>query len=136
MRNRVRRNAGFTLIELMVVIVILGLLVGLVGPNVMKAVDDGRISTAKAQMATMRDAVRAYKMKKGRYPDSLEEAKDELADSTIPKDPWGNDYRYEKTGKNSFDIVCYGGDGQEGGEDEVDQDIRLADLTRQSAEKQ
>jgi general secretion pathway protein G len=135
MRNRVPRNAGFTLIELMVVIVILGLLVGLVGPNVMKAVDDGRISTAKAQMATMRDAVKTYRIKKGRLPDSMEEAKDEMSDGTIPKDPWGNDYRYEKTGKNTFDIVCYGGDGQEGGEDEVDQDIHLKDLTTQSAEK-
>ncbi len=131
--SRRRPQSGFTLIELMVVIVILGLLATIVGPNVQKFTDDGRQQTAKTQMSSLRQAVETYRLRKGKIPDSLEEAKEWLQDGTIPDDPWGNKYRYEKKSKKEFDIVCLGADGEEGGEDEYDADIHLTDLTKSSS---
>lgn len=135
MIRNTRRSRGFTLIELMVVIVILGLLVTIVGPNVQRFMVKGRIQTAKTQMSNLKTAVEQYRLEKGRLPDSLEECKDWLADGTLPKDPWGGDYKYVKDGKKKYDIVCYGEGGEEGGEDEAEADIHLADLTKGEAEQ-
>lgn len=135
MRQRRPSERGFTLIELMVVIVILGLLVSIVGPNVNRHLVQSRINAAKIQMSQLRDAVEAYRLEKRHLPDSLNDLVDgngggHLPGTEVPKDPWGNDYRFEKTDKKRFDIVCLGGDGQEGGEDDEDRDIHLADLNK------
>lgn len=125
------RSGGFTLIELMVVIVILGLLVGLVGPNVYKKLEEGRVDIAKTQMASIESVIEQYRMKKRKLPDSLEEIKDEMQNGEIPKDPWGNDYKYVKTGRDKYDLTCLGADGEEGdGDSEFDKDISRADIRK------
>ena len=130
-----RRTAGFTLIELMVVIVILGLLVTIVGPNVQKFMERGRIQTAKTQMANLQQACETYRLEKGRLPESLDEVKENLQQETVPKDPWGNEYRYVKLSKKKYDIICYGEGGEEGGEETTaEKDIHLEDLLKSAAD--
>jgi len=130
------RRWGFTLVELMVVIVILGLLAGLVAVNVVGRITQAKINTARAQIKTFEDAVLQYKMDTGQYPPNdygllalIEPPpgvtgwnKDGYLHTTeIPTDPWGNAYNYwypsEWPGMK-FDIWSWGADGQEGGEDE------------------
>jgi len=131
------RSRAFTLIELMVVLVILGLLAGLVGTKVIRYIAKAKVTTAQAQIKLLHDAVNNFKIDTGRYPDSLEDLVREPPDVTgwnpegylegatvIPKDPWGNDYYYDYPGERStFDIYSYGADGKEGGENDEDKDI-------------
>jgi len=127
---------GFTLIELMVVIFIIGIMASFVGVNVMKHVAQARITSTRAQIKVFSSAAKDYKMDTGQYPDNamglqalvepppgainwhpdgyLDEA------SEVPLDPWGNDYQYQFPGEYStFDIFSYGPDGQEGGDDDI-----------------
>lgn len=139
MPQRRRRN-GFTLIELMVVIVILGLLAGLVVPNVGRYLAEAKVGIAKSQMAVFEREVENFKRAKNRLPDSLNELIDSdgngfLPGTEIPKDPWGGEYQYSKTDRRKFEIVCLGADGQEGGEAEEDKDITLADVHKTSSEE-
>ena len=136
--------AGFTLIELMVVLVILGLLAGLVGTKVIRYIAKAKITTARAQISLLHDGVNQYKIDTGEYPDNsvgLDALVQEPAGVTgwnpegylegkneVPKDPWGNDYYYDYPGERStFDIYSYGADGKEGGETEEDKDIYNSD---------
>jgi general secretion pathway protein G len=132
-RTRWKQAKGFTLIELIVVIVILGLLAGLVVPRLFKHVGQAKIATAKAQIAAFQTALGAYKLDTGKFP-TTEEALQALRTAPpgvrnwngpylpkdIPLDPWGNPYVYKYPGDHGDepDIVSYGADGRPGGEGE------------------
>lgn len=130
MRKRTRdddREAGFTLVELMVVIVIIGLLATVVVINVMPATDRAALTKAKADISTLEQGVEMYRLNKLRYPtgdQGLRAVVDEGYLKRLPNDPWGNPYRYSAPGRDGrkFDVYSYGADGREGGEGE-DADI-------------
>ena len=114
-------ESGFTLVELMVVIVIIGLLATVVIINVLPATDKAAITKAKADVATLEQGVEMYRLNKLRYPsgsEGLQAVTSEGYVKRLPKDPWGNDYRYAQPGRDGrqFDIYSYGADGREGGE--------------------
>jgi general secretion pathway protein G len=118
---------GFTLVELMVVILIIGLLATIVIINVMPATDQAAVTKARADIATLEQGVEMYRLKHMRYPagaDGLQLLVGERLVKRLPKDPWGNPYRYAAPGRDGreFDIYSYGADGREGGEDQ-DADI-------------
>ncbi|TAH38529.1 MAG: type II secretion system protein GspG [Planctomycetota bacterium] len=140
-RNRNRRlRRGFTLIEIMVVVLIIGLLATLVGQNVIRALFTGKTTKAKSDISSLVNAVTMYKAQKGTWPDSIEELAevDETGQSflqgnRVPKDPWGNDYYYEppRSGSSEFEIISYGSDGAQGGEGE---DADISSLTMNDEE--
>ena len=132
--GRGRRTAGFTLIELMVVIVIIGMLLALVGPRLLGAADDAKLTTARAQISNFKQALDMYKLKIGKYPTTAEglsalisnsSGRNFLDQDSLPKDPWKNDYEYTSPGTqgHEFEIVCYGSDAAPGGTGEYDTDI-------------
>ena len=114
-------DAGFTLVELMVVLLILGLLATIVIINVMPAADKAAATKAKADISTLEEAVELYRLNRLTYPSGeqgLQALVGERLVKRLPKDPWGNPYRYAAPGRDGrdFDIVSYGADGREGGE--------------------
>jgi general secretion pathway protein G len=114
-------ESGFTLVELMVVIVIIGLLATVVIINVLPATDKAAVTKAKADVATLEQGVEMYRLNKLRYPSGSEGLQSVTAEGYVkrlPKDPWGNAYHYAQPGKDGrqFDIYSYGADGREGGE--------------------
>ena len=136
-----RTNAGFTIIEIMVVIVIIGLLIGVVGPRLIGRTDDARVSTTKMQIESLSSALKMYKLDTGVYPttdqglDALITAPADTGNSNrwrkggylekgrVPKDPWGNDFIYLSPGaRGDFDLISNGADGVPGGE-EYNKDI-------------
>lgn len=120
------RRGGFTLAELMVVIVIIGLLATVVVPNVIGRLFQGQIGKAKADITQIESALQQYAVENnGRYPDTLEvlitpdkNGNTFLDRDTIPKDPWGNEYGYEPPGPGQPKplVFSYGADGTPGGE--------------------
>lgn len=132
-------NNGFSLIELMVVLLILGLLIGIVGPRLIGQSDEARVSAARIQIESIGSALKMYKLDNGSYP-STEQGLDALVNmpqtgnvpkkwrkggymEKIPKDPWGNDYVYMFPGAHGdFDLFSYGADGVAGGDD-FDKDV-------------
>jgi general secretion pathway protein G len=126
-------NSGFTLIEIMVVIIILGILVGLIAPRLMEEPEKARVVKARLQIENLSTALKRYKLDHGDYP-STEQGLEALVEKPsfgkipekypekgylpkVPKDPWGNDYIYISPGDHGdFDIISYGADGEEGGE--------------------
>ncbi len=129
-RRAARRDSGFTLIELMVVIVIIGMLAAIVVPRFMGAAGKAAQVSARAQISSFKTALQLYKLDNVRYPTTSEglealiknaSGKNYLNDvETAPKDPWGNPYLYTSPGQNGrdFDIVALGADGAAGGEGE------------------
>ena len=120
-------EAGFTLVELMVVIVIIGLLATVVVINVMPATDKAAMTKARADIATLDQGVEMYRLNKMRYPEGqagLQAVVSEGYIKRLPNDPWGNPYVYAAPGRDGrqFEIMSYGADGREGGEGE-DADI-------------
>ena len=128
-----RSIRGFTLLELLVVLVILGLLAGLVGPQVMKHVGSSKTKTAQLQIEELVTALDVYRLEVGGYPTSNEglqvlvqkPASAEkwngpyLRKSVVPKDPWGQEYHYRFPGQNaSYDLYSLGADNREGGDGE------------------
>ena len=117
-------TAGFSLAELMVVIVIIGLLATVVVPNVVSKLSTASIAKAKADITTLDSAVESFQVNNaGRLPESFDilVEKDEgntsyLKQTTVPKDPWGNEYIFEPEGSGDYLIWTYGADGTQGGE--------------------
>jgi general secretion pathway protein G len=133
--KRGKRN-GFTLIELMVVITILGLLASIAAVNVMSYLKRAKIETTKENMRAIKQAVMSFYLKKNRIPQSLSELcgpegddNRELQMEEPPKDAWGNEFVYAPKDKRNFDLTSFGADGQEGGTGE-DKDITLPDLNK------
>ena len=131
-----RARGGFTLAELMVVIVIIGLLATLVVPNVVRKLFTATRATAEANIVTIGQACQDYAVENmGRYPESLEQLVTPTDDGqpflqreTVPTDPWGNAFVYEPpSGGRPMNIISYGKDGVPGGEGE-DADITLVDI--------
>ncbi len=118
--RRRRREDGFTLVELMVVLVILGLLATIVIINVLPAADRAKLTTAHASVTQIEQAIEMYNLNNHRYPTS-EEGLPALVTSRLlrrlDKDPWGNDFVYRQPGRNgrAFDVYSLGADGREGG---------------------
>ncbi|WP_407077075.1 type II secretion system major pseudopilin GspG [Xanthobacter sp. SG618] len=131
--SRSRRRCtegGYTLVELLVVITIIGLIVALVGPRVLGYLGDSKVKTAKIQIQGFSSALDLFYLDAGRYPSSSEGLNalvqrpgnvttwngPYLKGGTVPLDPWGKAYAYRSPGQHGpFDIVSLGSDGQEGG---------------------
>ena len=145
----IRNEAGFTLIELMVVIIILGLLAAIVMPRIVGETDKARYGAAQAQMRILEDALKRYKLDNGLFP-STEQGLESLVrrptsgvlprgwpeggyldKQEIPRDPWGNVYIYISPGQYSpdYDMKSFGANGVEGG-DGYDADIESWRLSR------
>ena len=128
--RRALSERGFTLVEIMIVVVILGLLVGLVGPRVIDRFKKAERHTAKAQIEMLATAVDTFRLDMRRYPKELEELIRSSEDSKnwegpylkkdLPTDPWDNPYIYKCPGdeRRDYDIISYGADGQPGGDKE------------------
>lgn len=144
MRARAQLQRGFTLIEIMVVVVILGILATLVVPKLLGRADDARIVAAKQDIATIVQALKLYKLDNQHYPSTEQGLQALLTKPTagpsangwktggyldkLPKDPWGNSYQYLFPGvKGEVDVFSYGADGQPNGVDN-DADIGSWDL--------
>ncbi len=131
------KQAGFTLLELLVVLGIIAMLAGIVGPQVMKHMGESKTKAAKVQIEDLSATLDMYKLDAGNYPtteqglQALIEAPDTakhwngpyLSKAKIPLDPWQNEYHYVSPGEHGrFDISSMGADGKEGGTGE-DQDV-------------
>lgn len=143
LRPAQRSQRGFTLIEIMVVVIIIGILAAIVAPNVIGRVDDAQVTKAKAEIANIENALKFYRLDNFTYPTSeqgLEALVTKPADPNIrnwkqggylpslPKDPWGNPYLYLNPGnRGEIDVYTLGRDGRPGGEG-IDADIGNWDL--------
>ncbi|MEM6853389.1 MAG: type II secretion system major pseudopilin GspG [Planctomycetota bacterium] len=128
MKNLPRRSA-FTLIEIMVVVIVIGIIAALVVPNLFDRAGKAKRSVAKQQIGSLETAIQLFQQDYSRFPDSLEELASPPADAdggsppSIKQkdliDPWGNPFVYRYPGNNwTFDLLSLGADGQEGGEEE------------------
>lgn len=129
MKNRQKKD-GFTLVELLIVMVILGLLASIVAPRMFSKVDSAREGTAKAQMQVLATSLDSYRLDIGYYPSDLSEllsSNKNMWDGPyfpqkIPLDPWGNEYYYsaksEEQDSEMFILKSHGRDGKPGGQGE------------------
>ncbi len=126
-----RIQSGFTLIELMVVLLIIGVLAALIVPNVLNRADDARVTAAKTDVHNLMQALKLYRLDNMRYPSAEQGLQALLAKPTaapvppnwktyldqLPNDPWGHPYVFLNPGiKGEVDVMSYGADGQSGGE--------------------
>jgi general secretion pathway protein G len=129
-RKRARGDAGFTLVEILVVIAIIALIVGIVGPRVLNYLAESKVKAAKIQIQSLSSALDLFNLDTGRYPSSSEGLValvqspgniqawngPYLKGGVVPDDPWGKAYVYRSPGEHGpYDIMSYGSDGQEGG---------------------
>ena len=127
-------EAGFTLVEIMVVIVIIGILATLVVPNVVGSSDEARVSKARSDCSALATSVKMYRSTKGRLPDTLDAlASDEEKGKSwyienLPKDPWDSDYELrEGNSKDDWEVVSAGPDRSMGTEDDVSNRLKKED---------
>src|SRR5713101_9519179 len=129
-RRRAISQRGFTLVEMLVVITIIGLIMSLVGPRVLNYLSESKVKAAKIQIQSFSSALELFYLDAGRYP-TTSEGLGALVKSTgglsawngpylkggsVPNDPWGKAYIYRSPGERTvYEIVSYGADGQEGG---------------------
>jgi general secretion pathway protein G len=126
-----KRVSGMTLIEILVVLVLIGVVMGVVGGNFIGRGEKAKADAAKIEMGQIGQALDLYKLEIGRYPTTQEGLQALISapagvtnwngpywkKSTVPKDPWGNDYKYAAPGQRGpYDILSWGADGKEGGE--------------------
>lgn len=118
-----RRQMGFTLIELMVVVSIIAILATTAGVYLFGALDDADVAKAKSEIKALKAGVMAYMLKNNRrLPESLEDVAEYMDPPKIPLDPWGNAYTYSKETARKYKIVSMGADGSQGG-DGINADI-------------
>ena len=126
---RLARQAGFTLVEMLVVLAILGLVVGLVGPRVLNYLSNSKVKTAQIQMENLASALDLYYLESGGYPTTEEGLAalvrrpasasswngPYLKTAAVPKDPWGHDYLYRAPGQTGpYEVGSLGPEGREG----------------------
>jgi len=127
-----RRERGFSLLELLAVLVILGILAGIFAPKFLGQAESAKRKAAKLEIDQIGQSLDLYKLEIGKYPTSQEGLQalvtapsgtttwngPYLKKTSVPKDPWGNEYKYVSPGDQSrpYDIISLGGDGKEGGE--------------------
>jgi len=145
-RRKRRRDVGqqgFTLVEMLVVITIIGLIMGLIGPRVLNYLNESKVKAAKIQLQSFSSALDLFYLDAGRYP-STSEGLAALVQRTpgvaawngpylkggnVPSDPWSHPYVYRAPGNHGpFDIMPYGSDGQEGGSG-IAADISIENMT-------
>lgn len=118
------RQRGFTLIEIMVVVVIIGMLATMILPKVLGRQDEAFIAKAKSDIRAISSSVKLFKLDNFKYPAALSElagggSKGRGYLDKVPKDPWGNEYQYASSGSHlDFDIWSFGADGSAGGADD------------------
>jgi general secretion pathway protein G len=128
-RAKTDRQRGFTLVEMLVVITIIGLIMGLIGPRVLNYLSDSRVKAAKIQIQSLSSALDLFYLDAGRYPTGSEGLEalvrpvsgmaswnGPFKGGAVPNDPWGNHYVYRQPGeRGAYEIRSLGSDGQEGG---------------------
>lgn len=127
-RLGIGRESGFTLLELLVVVVIIGLLAGYVGPRYFAQIGKSEVQVARAQLDAFDKALDQYRLDVGRYPSggeglaALNQApagvsrwRGPYLKKAIPSDPWGHAYQYRSLGVDSYELVSFGRDGRPGG---------------------
>ena len=125
-----KHDSGFTLVEMLVVITIIGMIMALVGPRVLNYLGESKVKTAKIQIQSFASAIDLFYLDAGRFPSSAEglaalvQRTGDVASwngpylkgGNVPNDPWGKPYVYRSPGEHgSYDIISYGADGQQGG---------------------
>jgi general secretion pathway protein G len=125
-----RNERGFTLVEMLVVITIIGLIMGLIGPRVLNYLSESKVKAAKIQLQSFGSALDLFYLDAGRFPSTAEGLTalvrrapgitawngPYLKGANVPNDPWNNPYIYRSPGERSaYEIISYGSDGQEGG---------------------
>lgn len=132
-RSAVGRQGGFTLLELLVVVVIIGLLAGYVAPKYFQQLGKSEVTVAKSQIGSLKRALDAFRLDTGHYPsneqglnvlmqrpDSEPKWNGPYLEKAVPPDPWSNPYAYRYVpDKNDFEIISWGKDGKPGGEGEA-----------------
>jgi general secretion pathway protein G len=141
--RRKQGQEGFTLVEMLVVITIIGLIMGLIGPRVLNYLSESKVKAAKIQMQSFAGALDLFYLDAGRFPSTAEGLAalvrqapgvaawngPYLKGGNVPNDPWNHGYVYRSPGEHApYDIISYGSDGQEGGSG-VAEDISLRNLT-------
>ena len=129
LNRKIYRQQGFSLMELLIVMVILGMLAAIVGPSLWGKLVGAQHDTAKTQISNIEVALDSYRLDMFKYPSSLEELVKNttnnpkwqgpyLRKARLPKDPWGNEYQYRKPGQDGreYDVYSFAADGQQGGE--------------------